>query len=223
MKVILTLILIIGVAYSVTIASDSSSNTWAITYTANSSNSSNTDIALTLTHGTATLTNSAQSVVACVDTGVSNYTLSADTPNLGTFIAQVTAGASATDLTGAANSIYGTTTGYTNTGTVWASAASTALTAPATVSAYTTTTATLSFSAVTPTQLAGMKLPNSTQTFYFRCFYAFKVGTAVNYANAVTDLNAGTTGSTNVTLKGSANRYIAIGATIASVIVASLM
>ena len=223
MKVILTLILIIGVAYSVTIASDTSSNTWAITYTANSSNSSNTDIVLTLTHGAATLANSQQSVVACVNTGVANYTLSADTASLGTFIAQVTGASGTTDtLVAATNSIYGTTTDYTKSGTTWATTASIALTAPATVPAYTATTAALSFSAVTPTQLASMKLPNSTQTFYFRCFYAFKV-TAVSYADAVADLNAGTTGSTNVTLKGSANRYIAIGATIASVFVASLM
>ena len=220
MKVILALILIIGVAYSVTIASDSSSNTWTLTSTANTANTSNVDLVLTLTHGSATLTSVKESIVACVDTGVSNYTLSADKASLGTFIAEV-ATASDDTLSGATPAIYGTTTAYVNSATSWTTVASTALTAPTHTDVSSTTTFAMTFSAVTPTELASMKLPNSTQKFYWKCFYAFKVAAVDVAASAV--LNTALTSSTTVTFGNSGNGFIAIGAAVTSAIVASLI
>ena len=174
-KVIL-LIALVATSYAATytMASSGTSNITLAT-SANSSNSSNYDVVFTVNKAAAALTNSDLWTVACVDTAVSNYTLSAAASALSTVRWKVSIGSSATDFTGTNTIVLNTaTTAYATAGT-WTLGTETAWTAvTGTAAGTSTTTASGTYSGLTPTQMDAVSLMNSNGTpVYCKTFAMF--------------------------------------------------
>jgi hypothetical protein len=154
----------------------SASYSFTLDVTANSSNSSTTNLAITLdapdvtaTAGTADAVNA----VGCVDTTAANYTLAADKTGLTGFIAEWTC-ADPCDTNAALTTAFvysvSSAVSYTHTGTVYATAAAmtddpVAQTPTTNATAFTHTE---TVTGATPAQAASLGLPNQTQTFYLK-------------------------------------------------------
>ena len=173
MKIILALAMIIGMTLSAaTTLGSSGTNAWTIEYTANSSNSSNTDVVFAINATTApTVGNSL--AVSCADTGVANFTLSAATTT-GKVGFAISLAALATDILKASilPTAYKLSVAYATTPT-WTASINNVNVSGGTYASTSATAGTLSFSAMTPTQLTALGLPNRSETFYWQCYSTF--------------------------------------------------
>ena len=167
MKAIFMYVLIIGVAYSATTIATDGVNKWELTLSPNSIDSTNTDVTLKLTHGTNVVAIGKESIVACVNTKASNFTLSADQTGLQTFLAKVTVQNTDT-LIAASSQVFGTDSYYINTGEIWNKLASAALTSPVPTVMGVDSIFIIIYSALSPVHLSYLKLPNSSEVFYWR-------------------------------------------------------
>ena len=196
-----------------------SSYTFTLDVSANASNSSTQDLAVTLgapdvtgTAGTASSVNA----VGCVNTDVANYTLAADATALSSFIARWTCDASCNTNAGLTTGFQYSATAaatYTHSTTAYAVAASTFADDPVTLAGTSNDTAftnTQTLTGATPANAASMGLPNMTQTAYLRCWIQANLDTAVTTTGAITfGTNLATAGA-NVTVKGSSYGVAAV-------------
>ena len=183
MKIILALAMIIGMTLSAaTTLGSKGTNAWTIAYTANSSNSSNTDVVFAITATTApTATNALY--LSCADTGVANFTLSAATTTgkVGFGISLVTTAADILKASITATA-YKLSVAYATAGT-WTAGVSNKNVSGGTYASTSKTAATLKFSAMTPTQLTALGLPNTSETFYWQCYSSFDLK-AVDFSSS---------------------------------------
>lgn len=229
MKTIIAIAMAIAMVSATTFTLGSSGGyTFTLDITANSANSSTSDLAITLDAPDVTATNGANdavNAVGCVNTAVSNYTLSADTSNLIGFIAEWTCATACNTNAALTNAfVYSVSTavGYTHTGTVYATAAAlsddpVAQTASTNATAFTHTE---TVSGATPAQAALLGLPNQSQTYYFRCFLKVNTAGDINTGAAVTFGTALPTAGANVTVKGSSYGVAAVLAAAGSLVAA---
>ena len=227
MKLILALVFacLLACALSEVTLSSSANIITTIAASANSANSSNSDIVLKITTPSTIIGNDALNNLACVDMAVSSYTLTADGANLGTWAYTVLCGAACAtiDILGTPIWYNGLST-FTLTGTVYAAAILAASTAKTPTIVSNTTTASAVFNTytytMTPTELAAYKLPNQTQTHYYRCFST--VDTTIHaFTSATTNLATSLTVLANATFKGSAASVAAVTALGASLLAAA--
>ena len=182
MKIILALAMIIGMTLSApTTLGSSGTNAWTIEYTADTTNTSNTNVVFAITATTApTIANALY--LSCVDTGIANFTLSAAaTGKVGFGISLVVSAANIATASVTATA-YKLAVNYATAGT-WTAGVSNTNVSGGTYASTSNTAGTLKFSARTPTQLTALGLPNTSETFYWQCYSAFNLA-AVDFSSA---------------------------------------
>lgn len=232
MKTLIAVLAIVALtnAAAVTLATGSS-YTWTVEFVKNSSNSSNADVTFTLAVPSANsaqpLTNSETASLFCVDIGVANYTLAADSTTLNAFALLYTCSATCTSL----STVYSTFAFYTSatiSGTTAgvisgaANALATSATPTWTHSNNSTAVTVMSTStSVTPTLATTAKWPNVSSTGYWRCY--MKINTVVDPAAAITAATTTwDTGNGNATVKGAAAVVSAVLASGAALVTLAL-
>jgi len=217
MKLIIALALIFAVALSVTNLSTVGSTQWNINYAANSANSSNTDVTISITSAAA-VTATQESVVGCASTGVANYSLAAATTGLvgfgvdltwtGIDISAVTLVHIKNALAFATTPTFTATTGATNvTGGTYANTS--------------TTVGVITYSGQTETQLTALGLPNKTETFYWQCYSLYDTAAVVDFTGTQEYVSIGN--GKNVTFSGNSNMGLFVsGAMAASAVIYTL-
>lgn len=228
MKLIVSLMIVaLAMAAPTTLITDATA-TASVEISSNSANSSNVDLVFNLDYPDtfATLTDDTVNAVICFDSTNSNYTIANSASNLNAFGLRwtCTTGSGACSSIGAVNNAFlasksaiGATTGAGafNTG------AMTAMTGTFTGSTNTTTNVAIqTATGLTPTEMVGNSLPNTTQTAYLRCFAKFDAATATDLATGISDVAATYTATKNVTLKGASYGVTAVLAVAGSAIAA---
>ena len=187
-----------------------SSDKITLTIAANSGTATNYDVTLAVTAGTA-ITATQSIGVAWVDTGKSDYDPVNDTTASGTFGFIVTGASGQTDLTSSTYELYGVNSAFSNSTNKFTATAGDNVTAITGTWTPGTTSGSLVLSNKTAANLATLNLPNSSQTFYWQCFFAYDV-TAIPSIPAATLDATFATSALNVTLSGASSAfYLAAG------------
>ena len=221
MKAFLLLVFIIGVAYATIIATDGV-NKWELIYTESIPGSSFIEVELKLTHGTSTIPALYQSAVVCIDTEVSDFTLSADTTGMKSFSSKITATANDSLLNSNAESFVAFASYFYST-SIWTKLIATSFQTPTLSNS--DKDSSIIYSLQSSLDLAGKHLPNSTQIYYWKCFYNFKTP-FIDLYSPNSDFGAIFSGSTNVEFSGIPDKtlgshasYLSVGTLATSVIV----
>jgi hypothetical protein len=229
MKIIIALLIAVSVASAATVLAEASSYKFQITFSNNASNSSNSNVVLGLVvpNITAPMTASQYSTGACINTAVANYTVAADTTTLLGFGAEWQCHSTCGSLAAVYNAFTfysGSNFGVTAAGVASTQAALSATATPAGSNGSNDTSIEVmhSYSALTPANLATLGLPNSTQSFYLRCFARFNNVASAALAGGVANLSTTLNGNAkNLTLTNSGYEVAAVLA-VAGSLVASL-
>ncbi|CAI2375111.1 unnamed protein product [Moneuplotes crassus] len=229
MKVIIALAMTVALVAASTTLAETGSYKFTINFSKNSSNSSNSDVALGLTVGstTAPMTSSRYATGACVNVGTSNYQLTTASTTLKGFGIEWQCHATCTSLAAIYDSVTfyaGSNWGQTTAHVVSSQSSLSDILAPAGTNSNNSTAKTVShtFSGLTPTQLSvGTNMPNQTETWYVRCFARFDNAASAALTGGVTDLATTLGNGKNLSLKGNGYQVATILA-VAGSLVASL-
>ena len=219
MKTIIALLCTLALASCVTY-SLTTSNTVSVSVgiTANTANASNVDVAWMLDYPD-TLpgeTEDTTNPVVCFNAASNDYTVANSTTGL-TVVGVKWACATGTgncdalaeydDTFQQTSGTAGETTaaGIFNTGAMTANGGTFTATSNATTQVITRT-----ITAVTPAAMTTAGLPNTSSTYYYRCFGLLGAATTANIVTGVSGVAATLTAASNVTIKGSASSVAAI-------------
>ncbi len=218
MKTIITLLFTVALASSAAVSLVTSAGTsTSIEISANSANSSNVDVAISLDlPDTVPTANQTVHPTACFKASDSNFTIANSSTTLSVFAFKWTcapADDACSDLAAhdnafeqaSGNAGTSSNTGALGTGVLVVNGGTFAPTSNSS-----TNTITRTISAVTPAEMATANLPNMTETFYLRCFGLYNVATPTVFTTGVTTVDTSYTGNANVTLKGSSSSVAAI-------------
>ncbi|CAI2375930.1 unnamed protein product [Moneuplotes crassus] len=194
--ILLAIAVAITIATTTTTLAESGSYKFTIKFSQNSSNTSNSDIALGLTVGstTAPMTSSYYASGACVNVATSNYQLTTASTTLKGFGIEWQCHSTCTSLAAVYNSVTfyaGPNWGQTTAHVASSQSTLTSVSSPSGFNSNNSTAKTVSytFSGLTPTQLASsVYMPNQTETWYVRCFARFNNAGSANLASGVSDL-----------------------------------
>ncbi len=141
--------------------------------TENASNSSTTDVVISLRTPSTIMTNSQATTLGCINVANSTFALAADASSLDTLTVEWLCSGACTTIDTAydtLNILVGTSTYTSSTGIF---AHGTAFTAPSMTPTNTNNAGTLTaihtYSGMTPANMASLNLPNQTETSYLRC------------------------------------------------------
>ena len=229
MKIIIALLIAVSVASAATVLAEASSYKFQITFSKNSSNSSNSDvvIGLVVPSITAPMTASLFSTGACINTAVANYTVAADSTTLLGFAAEWQCHATCGSLAAVYNAFTfysGSFFGMTTAGVASSQSTLSAVVLPLGTSGSNDTSKEVmySFTALTPANLATLGLPNTSQSFYLRCYARFNNAATAALAAGATPFSTLLNGNAkNLTLTNSGYEVAAVLA-VAGSLVASL-
>ena len=219
MKTIIALLCTVALASCVTYTlSTDNSITVSVGLTANTANSSNMDVAWMMDYPDTLPTEVAAAThpVICFDSAASNYSIA----NSATGLSTVAVSWSCATGTGNCDALAeydatfqqsAGTAGATTSAGAFNSGAMTANTGTFTATSNATTQViTRTITAVTPAAMTSAGLPNSSSTYYLRCFGKLGAATTANIVTGLNDVAATLTAASNVTIKGSASSVAAI-------------
>ncbi|CAI2375989.1 unnamed protein product [Moneuplotes crassus] len=221
--------MIVVIVASKTTLAESGDYKFTISFSKNSSNSSNSDVSLGLTVGSTSqpLSNSQLASGVCVNVGTNNYQLGTQSTTLKGFAIEWTCSSACTSLAAVyfgVNFYAGASFGQTTVHVPSAQSSLSAVTSPAGTNDNNSTAKTISHSwaGLTPTQLASIVyFPNQTETWYVRCFGKFNYASSLNYASGITDLTSTVGNGKNLSLNGHGYQAATILAVVGT-LVASL-
>ncbi|CAI2372389.1 unnamed protein product [Moneuplotes crassus] len=193
-------LIVLAMAFAVTLAaitlSEDGYYKFTINFSENSSNSSNTDVALGLIipMTSAPMTSNFFTTGACVNVATSNYQLTTDSTALKGFGIEWRCHSTCASLAAVYNSVTfygGSNWGQTADHIVSSGSLISVITSPAGLNSNNSTAKTVSYTffGLTPTQLAStVYMPNQTETWYIRCFARFNNAFSASLNRGVVDL-----------------------------------
>ncbi len=218
MKTIIALVCALALCSAATNLITDGGITTSIEITANAANSSNVDVAFMLDYPDTfpAEVEDASQITVCFQAAASDYAIANSSTAIVTWATKFLCAAGTgscdaiTELGATFHQTSGTAgattaAGLFNTGTLTNNTATFTATSNATTNILTETA-----TAITPAQMTTAGLPNTTQTFYYRCFGKYGAATAGNIETGITGVAASITGTGNVTLKGSSSSVAAI-------------
>ncbi|CAI2379265.1 unnamed protein product [Moneuplotes crassus] len=209
--ILLAIAVAITIETSTTTLAESGTYRFTIKFSQNSSNSSNSDVALGLTVGsmTAPLTSSYFASGACINVGTSNYQLTTTSTTLKGFGIEWQCHSTCAYLAAVYNSVTfyaGANWGQTTAHVVSSQSTLTSVSSPSGTNSNNSTAKTVSYTfyGLTPTQLASsVYMPNQTETWYVRCFARFNNPASVGFSGGIYDLETTIGNGRNLSLSGS--------------------